>query len=169
MKNLFKSLAFVALATATFTACNEDACKDIECGEFGTCNEGVCLCESYYELGADNKCSVLERAKFLGSYNVSESCQFSTADYTSNINTNNTTANNEVRISNVWDSFNNAVVGTVAGNTITIARQTPDNDSYYIQGSGVLEGSTVVFTVTITDESDATAILTNNCTFTYAK
>ena len=168
MKNLFKSLAFVALAATTFTACNEDACKDVVCGDFGTCNEGVCLCETYYEKDADGLCSVLERAKFLGSFVYSEDCQGSTATNTSTVVAH--TELSQVKFVNLWGgSIVNGLVGDIAGNEVTIARQEPDNDGFFFEGTGKIEGGVITLEVNITDERDSEDIDTYSCTWTLTK
>lgn len=171
MKEIFKSLAFVCLAGLTITSCKKeddnvtiDPCINIECGTYGTCNEGTCLCEAYYETNAEGKCEVLQRAKFLSnSYAVTEACGTSTADYSATITAG--TALNEIRISNFWELFTNAVVATVSGNTLTISAQEPDNDGYNVVGSGYIEGTIVTINVTITDDNGNVA----TCTFTYTK
>jgi hypothetical protein len=163
MKNLFKTFALTLLASATFSSCETDPCKDVVCGDFGQCVEGTCVCNTGYEADAAGLCNTLQRAKFLGSFAVSDSCSNSgTASYTCPI-TANTGDISTVNITNFWGTFTNAVTATVSGNTITIARQQPDNDNFYVVGTGTISGTVITFSYTITNETDPNAIVTDNC------
>ncbi len=162
MKNLFsiKSLATACLAFAlafSFTSCEEDLCKDVECGANGTATEAAgacaCVCETGYE-GTD--CGTLVRAKFLGSINGNETCTTGSDIYAVTIAAG--TADENVTISNIYDQglVTNGTVNADGG--ITIASQT--------FGTGTISGSitrtggvtTISFTVAVAGSSDA-------CTF----
>ncbi len=71
-KNLlwFFGLALVAAATFT-TACNDDPCKDVKCGDNGDCFDGACVCNQGYE---GTNCDVTWANKFAGTWNASEVC-----------------------------------------------------------------------------------------------
>lgn len=179
MKNLFKSLALTLLAAATFTSCEQDPCKDVVCGDQGQCVEGTCVCNAGYEKDANNLCNTEQRTKFLKqnangtvsaqTYVVSDVCSNSgTSDYNTTISA-GTASITEVRVTNFYGLFTNAVVATVDGNTITIARQQPDNDSIYVVGSGTISGTTITFSYSISDETDSANIVTDSCTATWVK
>ena len=63
-------LAFAT--TVSLTSCNEDLCKNVECGAHGTCNAGVCDCEAGYENDTNGRCDVISSTKFVGEFNASE-------------------------------------------------------------------------------------------------
>jgi len=48
-----------------FTACETDPCEDTDCGTFGNCEEGICVCDEFYE--GDN-CELEIRERFIGSW-----------------------------------------------------------------------------------------------------
>lgn len=163
MKNLFKTFALTLLASATFSSCEQDPCKDVECGTEGQCFEGSCVCNTGYEQDSTGLCNTLQRAKFLGSFAVIDSCSNTgTASYNCSITANSTDVVS-VNITNFWGTFTNAVVATVSGNTITIARQKPDVQDFYVVGTGTISGTVITFSYTITDETDPNAIITDNC------
>lgn len=170
MKTFVKSLAFAALTAGFFSACDTDPCKDVVCGDHGTCVEGTCVCTTGYEKGSTGLCDTEQRAKFLSNaWAVSDSCSSSGASgYTAAIIT-STASVTDVRISNFWDQFTGYVNASVSGSTITIARQAPDNDGFYVQGSGTISGSTIAFSYTITDETDTTNISTDACSSVWTK
>lgn len=47
------------------TSCAKDPCRDVVCLNDGTCLDGTCLCQDWYE-GAN--CGTEERAKYYGNY-----------------------------------------------------------------------------------------------------
>lgn len=63
------ALSFAAIA---LTGC-KDPCKDVACQNAGTCDDGTCICATGYE---GTNCETEQRAKFLATYNVQESCTF---------------------------------------------------------------------------------------------
>lgn len=170
MKNLFKSLALTLLAAATFTSCEQDPCKDVVCGDQGQCVEGTCVCNAGYEKGATtNLCDTEQRAKFLGTFAVSDVCSNSgNSDYNVTISA-GTAGITEVRVTNFYGLFTSAVVATVDGNTITIARQQPDNDNIFVEGTGTISGTTITFSYAISDETDSANIVTDSCTASWVK
>ncbi len=62
MKNLFYLLT-ISFAL-TIGACN-DPCDDLDCGTNGTCDEGLCICDSGYE---GTNCEALVIDKYLGTW-----------------------------------------------------------------------------------------------------
>jgi hypothetical protein len=109
-----------------------------------------------------------EQKDFVGSYNVSEDCSASAAaSYNVTIVANGET---DVKLTNFWGLFVNSVNATISCETITIPRQEPDGDKYFVEGSGFIEKTdgniTINVTYTVTDESDPASIKTDNCSST---
>ncbi len=54
--------------------CNQDPCMsdDVDCGEFGNCvsveDDALCLCTSGYEKDSDDRCTVKQVEKFVGTW-----------------------------------------------------------------------------------------------------
>lgn len=67
MKNIIKLFLLFSL----ISACDNKSCEDVLCGPNQTCNKGFCYCLDGYE-GSD--CQDLASAKYIGNYNVSQSC-----------------------------------------------------------------------------------------------
>ncbi len=178
MKNFIKSLAFTLAAGAFFSSCEQDPCKDVVCGTNGSCVEGTCNCEAGYEKDAANLCNTMQRAKFIGAWTVAEDCAGATAAYPSAIAA-GTTSITEVSILDFWATFTNAVKATVNANdtkAITIARQEPDMDGYFVSGSGMINAAgALVINFTVTAETGGTVAVpgtvtsTQTCTATYTK
>lgn len=138
-------LAVGAFTTVTYTACNKDECKDVVCQNGGTCVTGNCNCATGYE---GTNCETAVRAKFLKTWAASDKDIATTTNlptYSSIIVAG--TAITEVKISKFSDSyFTNDVKATVSGNTITIASQQPDNDMYYVEGTGTYNSADMKIT-----------------------
>jgi hypothetical protein len=175
MKNLFKTFALTLLAAATFSSCEQDPCKDVVCGDQGQCVEGTCVCNANYEQDAAGLCNTLQRTKFLtvaangditsATYSVQDQCSLSGTPTYSCIVTAHPTDMSALNIADFWDdAFVASVVATVSGSTLTIARQEPDSDGYFVEGSGSISNGTITFSYTITDERDPAAIRTDACT-----
>jgi hypothetical protein len=166
-RNLFWIISLVLFSTTlTMTSCEDDPCKDVVCDANSDCFDGECICRVGYEKDAAGNCT-LEREKFLGTWTAADDCSASgTATYV--VTATKGGSDNEVAIANFWNVFANAVVATTSGSTITIERQEPDSDSFYVEGSGTISGSTITWTYKITDES-VTPIDTDNCTSTWTK
>jgi hypothetical protein len=164
MKSLIKALSFAAVFGFLATSCETDPCKDVETGEHGTCLEGIVTCDPGYEKDANNLCNLEQRAKFVDNWTVTEDCSASTpASYPVTI-INSTAGITEVKISNFWNLFVAATTATIEGNNITISRQEPDGDGYFIQGNGTINGNTITMTYTVTNETDPQNITSDVCT-----
>lgn len=149
--NIMKSFKQIALGAALtigafsatlYTSCNQDECKDVVCQNGGTCTEGKCTCVTGYE---GTNCETKSVTKFVKTWSASDKEANTTTTiptYVSAIVAG--TAVTEVKISNFSSGFfTNDVVGTVSGNTITVASQQPDNDGYYITtGTGTYDATT---------------------------
>lgn len=162
-KKLVYSLAFLLSMVVFSTSCGDtDPCKDVTCGDHGTCFEGGCVCDDGYEQDANGQCTVLSVSKFLGQFNVAEDCSNSPASsYTITITQG--IGASDVNISNFWGLFQNSVKATVNGNQITIARQEPDSDKFFVQGTGTLaveagNKTVITFSYTVSDETGTTPV-----------
>ena len=166
MKNLLKALSFAAVVGLFATSCTPDPCKDVVCNNGGTCVDGSCVCATGYE---GTNCDTEVRTKAIGTWTVADSCSNSgTASYTVTVVT-STGGISEVKITNFWGTFTNQVVATVSGSTVTIARQQPDNDNFYVEGTGTVSGNTITWSYTISDETVPTAIVSDVCSSTWTK
>ncbi len=136
--------AMTVFSVMFFSACEEDKCKDIVCQNDGVCVDGDCVCATGYE---GTLCETLSRAKFIGSFSVTDACSASgSATYTTGIAT-SSAAVDRVLITNFWDVFTNTVVASISGNTITIADQEPDNDGFRVSGSGTINAAGTSITI----------------------
>jgi hypothetical protein len=125
MKKVKSLLAIASLAFGMFVmnACT-DPCNDVECLNGGICDEGDCICAAGYE-GED--CGVEMRTKFIGSYNIVDSCE--PASRTSTISTSSSDVK-KVLISNIIDAtLGGTAVAEIDGTKITIAEQNVTDNS----------------------------------------
>lgn len=163
---LFLALILGTVAV-TFTSCgDDDPCKDVVCGTNGDCFEGSCVCNVGYEQDADGKCTVEQRAKFIGSYNGSEVCTVGTDNYTISIAT-SSNGIDKVVLSNVYNQ-GITLSGTVNKNALTIAAQTVTVGglTYTFQGTGTYTAGTPP---TIKIEYTIQGTPSNSCTFNGTK
>lgn len=151
------ALSFVALA---LTGC-KDECKDVVCQNGGTCEEGICLCATGYE---GTNCETEIRAKFLGSYTVSESCQSGNYSFSLSITSSSAGVSNII-INNFYDIGIN-VSATINGNSVTIPNQTINDGgvALTISGSGQLSGNILTLTYNISAGTES-----DSCTATCTK
>lgn len=162
---LMTAMLGVATLSMVFTSCNPDECKDVVCENGGVCSDidGSCDCAAGYE-GAN--CETLSRAKMIGDWAVEEDGSNSVADqYDVEIKA-NSNLESAIYISNVYNAFANDVDATVAGNVITILRQEPDGDGFFVVGSGTIDTTLtpnrINVNYTVTNESDPLNILTDD-------
>lgn len=157
MTNTLRRIALVAILTATAgTTMTMTSCKK----EDKVCNTG-------YE-GTDCKTEV--RAKFINAsgWSAEEVGSVSKAStFGVNIKT-SSTAVEKILISNLYNEFKNDVIATVSGNTFTIARQEPDADKFFVQGTGTFNGTSITVDYTVTDERTA-LVITDRVTGTWTK
>lgn len=147
------ALTLSAFGVVTYTSCNKDECKDVQCNNGGSCISGTCQCASGYE-GAN--CNTESRAKFVKSWAASDQIGTSNLVYTVAIG-NGTTINSVIISSAFSDNFfSNNISATVSndasGNSIiTIADQKPDaNGNYRVAGTGTYSAGKINWTYTIT-------------------
>jgi hypothetical protein len=169
MKN-FKSIlmsGFIALGTIStvLVSCNEDLCKDKVCANGGICDAatGNCACATGWE-GVD--CKTASRNKFLNAAGytvVEDGTSSASATYTGTIVASGTDST-ALNLGNVWGVFVNTVRGTVNGSTVTIARQQPDADGYWVEGNGTMN-STGVMTLKYKITYEPAGVLTSTDDF----
>ena len=150
MKNLIKALSFAAIVGFFATACNSDPCKDVVCGDHGTCTEGVCDCETGYEKDTADLCNTLMRAKFVGSFQAAESCDTLNYNYPVAIAANGTSIT-KFNIADLYLTGTTMIcdVNTVNGTEFTIPSQTIST-GLTCSGSGSINSTTRVITVSYT-------------------
>ena len=156
---LFAALLSTATFTTTMTSCENDPCKDVVCDDNSDCFDGECICRVGYEKDANNNC-VLERLKFVGSYQVSETCGSGSDVFNISLAA-GTSSNDQVVIANFYNTIANGVVATVNGSTLTIADQEPDNNGITLSGSGTYDNGVLTITYTLIDTSNGN---TDSCT-----
>jgi hypothetical protein len=110
-------LGAALIGLASFSSCT-DACKDVDCGP-GTCLEGDCVCPDGY---SGTSCSIENRAAFIGTFNVTETCSQSTDTYAVVIA--DGASATEVTISNIYNAGLVANATVNADGTLTIPSQT---------------------------------------------
>ncbi|MBL7802731.1 MAG: hypothetical protein JNL02_03275 [Saprospiraceae bacterium] len=116
----------------------------------------------------DKECETKQN-DYTGSYLVTEDCSASTpTSYASIVSAG--AADNEVLITNFWGAFQASVRATIDCDNITIARQEPDGDKFFVEGSGTRSKDgdrvTITFSYTVTDETNPASIGTDNCSNT---
>lgn len=138
-----------ALSAALAAGCEEDACDPGFEREGGAC--------------------VDSRLRLVGTWTVSETCSASgTSNYAVEIALAPAVPDG-LLISSFWNLFLTPVRASLSVDAITVDRQEPDADSYFVQGTGVVEDEpgSLSFDYRVTDETDETAILTDRCQSTW--
>lgn len=154
---ILQILGVAAIATIGMTSCEVDACKDVECGDNGTCVDGDCQCDTGYE-GTD--CDTEERAKFIGTYNVTEAC--TSGNYTYSITTATSASGITTIIISNFGDYGVNVTATVNGSNLTIANQTVGGGTF--SGTGQISGNILTITYNVTAGTS-----TDDCTMTCTK
>lgn len=156
---ILQILGVAAVATIGMVSCDTDPCKDVDCGVYGDCVEGDCVCDDGYEGAA---CATVQRDKFIATYNVNESCSSGNFTYSITVTT-SSTGISSIIITNFGDYTVN-VTGTVNenGTSITIPNQTVGGGTF--SGSGQISGDILTITYTVTAGSS-----TDTCTMTCTK
>lgn len=171
-KKLFFLPALLLGAFLMFSpACGDsDPCKDVVC-ENADCFEGDCVCRVGFEKDANGNCVTPAIDKIAGAYSVVEDCSLSDPDAYLAAIVAVSGDTKKATITNFWNLFKKPVNVTIDGQTkLIIARQDPDGDKFYVEGSGVIStnaaGKTVItFTYTVKDETGPT-VITDACNST---
>jgi hypothetical protein len=165
-KKLFLMAALLGALTLFTTSCGEaDPCKNVECAN-GTCLEGDCFCDPGYLNDSEGSCTI----DATGVYNVSENCTAGiySVEFKAGANT------GDLKIKGFWEEFVADVNVTVDGNSVSIPRQEPDGDKFFVEGTGTWAVNTsgkVVFTInyTVKDETNPGSIQTATCAATFTR
>jgi hypothetical protein len=161
MKNFSLTALYALLFTLLFS-CDPNTCRDIQCGEFGICEEGECFCEDYYEKDDNGLCNTLMREKVLGDWTSPNSCALTVTD-----SIHIEAASTDLGSININDlnSFSNSITASISETDLTIERQSPDNNSIFIEGSGEydVDTETISWELIISDESQ-NPIVIDSCT-----
>ena len=128
------------------------------------------LFAAFFVVSCNDESCDIEQADFVGQYSVVEDCSAS-APAAYNVTITAGASATELLLANVWDSFSAPVNATIDCGNITISRQEPDNDDFFVEGTGTLEkrdNDVVVITISykVTDETDPANIATDNCSST---
>lgn len=153
-------LAIGAFGVVTFTACNEDECKDVVCSNGGTCSGGSCSCPVGYE---GTSCQTLSSTKFVGSWRTTtEACTVSgsNSQYDIVVSASGTTAAT-LLISNLYDDSRTTTATLTGAGAFTINTQ-PFGSSGTITGTGSITNNqlSISYTVTVAGISDACSNVT---------
>ena len=155
---ILQILGVAIVATIGMVSCTTDACKDVDCGAWGTCVEGDCVCDLGY---TGTNCDAELRAAFDGTSNLSGTvaCTVTAGGNFPATATTFTTGSGITKIiMNIGGSL--ALTCTVTSTTsFTIDNQTIDTYTY--GGTGSLTGTTLSVTVTEDDPS-----VPETCTYT---
>lgn len=160
-------------------SCTEDLCKDVDCGENGTCFEGNCTCLTGYE---GTLCDAEWTDKFLGDY-VGVLCPLN--DPIVNINSALTREDFAlIRIANFAGSTK-AVLADVINENTTVLRGdiidvtglgitmppdfTVDASTVAYTGEGLYENGSLNFDITITYNSTLADEVSETCGMNYSK
>ena len=172
MKNLFKAFAFTAVLSAAFTACNNDPCKDVVCGDQGACDEGTCICNRGYEKDTANLCNLMIRSKYLGAGNGSAT--YSIAEVCGGVNSGGftmtvTAASDilDIAVANFGDSGQSVVMMVTGSRTLQVKPGQTIN-GIAVSGDGELDANgQLVIRYTGTDATTGAQVF--SCTMTGTK
>lgn len=161
MKSI-RNIAFAAIMTigafsaVTYTSCNKDECKGVECANGGTCINGTCSCPTGYE-GA--LCDVLSRDKFIGTYTGSETCDAGTDNYTITISANSDKI--KLTLTNLYNDNYTATCTMTGTNSFSFSGT---QSGVTFTGTGSLATTQLTVNYSLSD-----GVLTNACTFIGSK
>lgn len=147
----------------------EDLCitQNPNCQNGAACDMGSCLCPNGYE-GED--CSQEFRAKFIGNYIGSQSCDVDgmTMEYQSNILTEGSDPGSVVIFGLGDVLFDKKIIASIDGYDISVPDQSPNGDDIRIEGSGLLseDGTTLSWEFKVTN---TTTNIFDNCTMLATK
>ncbi|MEM6265680.1 MAG: hypothetical protein AAGI38_24470 [Bacteroidota bacterium] len=146
---LVVSLGCLLLGVA---ACGDD-CEDVDCLNGGTCVEGSCECPEDF---VGEQCEFSSARRFVGNYLVDYDCQRSGPEHRVIVSV-SPDDNAQLIFTDLGDldcgSETVAVIGTLAGNTLTIEEQTFCADlipnGYTFSGTGEVGGNSITLNFSI--------------------
>ncbi len=162
MKNTISKFSIFAFFLLFSLSACKDECDDVNCLNGAACDEGDCICTTGYE---GDVCQTETRAKFFGSYNVSENCTPSgNFNYQMTIVT--SAAGPLSVIINNFYGVGASVTATVSGANITVPNQTvtTQGEALTYSGSGQITGNILTMSY-----SASQGAATDNCSATCTK
>lgn len=161
----FFGLAIMAATTFTMTSCDEDPCKDVECGANGDCFDGACVCNQGFE---GTNCDVTWANKFVGTWTAKDVCTdannvITTYDYSANVTQ---VSETKINIKNFGGFGVAASVDFDLSDASTITISGTDNQARVFTGTGTYGADgkiTYSYTVKFTDNT------VDSCTGTMSK
>lgn len=150
MKNLIKLC--LLLCTIFAMSCNTDPCKDVVCGDEGTCVDGTCDCNFGYEKDADNLCNTPWAMKFVGSnLSATDSCYGGSQNVGVYVYATNITMTDATTLSSTnlfgYGSSNVIDVDVTSSNEVSI--NYTDVAGRIFSGSGMKSGNTLTMDVVV--------------------
>ena len=143
MRYVYAFLCLIIMSIA-LVSCDSDSCETIDCGPYKTCVNGICVCEQGLE---GDQCQIYSYEKFVGNYQVSESCAASTfpqgTQYVSDI-IQDSRAIDRIYITQ-FANFGLTVEAVINGIYVTIPNQ--NQGSYNVEGSGEYNTATGRITI----------------------
>lgn len=146
MKNFINLCLLVS--ALLLASCESNPCKDVVCGTSGTCAEGTCTCDKGYEMDDNKQCNVAMRDKFVGNYNLSETCSTGSDQYSVSIAT-SSQGIMKINITSLYNSSRTVTATLTDGEKFTIADNTPFGTGT-IKGAGTYDASTKKITLSYT-------------------
>jgi hypothetical protein len=140
MKTFFKFLSlFAFLLVLSLSGC-KDECDDVNCQNGATCDDGNCACTTGFE---GNECQAEQRAKFLGLYNVAETCTENGAFSFTMTVVGSSTGIRNIILDNFYGIGVAVTANVTSSNAITIPNQTVNaqGNAYTFSGSGQITGN----------------------------
>jgi hypothetical protein len=161
MKSLLKIFTVLTLVVIVVSSCKKDPCDDISCLNGGTCNDGTCACAEGYE---GTTCATEERAKFLSTYSVTETCPSGNLSYSSVVSTSSVGVSSIV-FSN-FGGYGVNVIGTANNSSVVFPNQTLDANGVpgTFSGTGQINGNILTVTYTV-----SSGTFSETCTMTCTK
>ncbi|MDP5172665.1 MAG: hypothetical protein NWR72_20650 [Bacteroidia bacterium] len=70
MNHLLRSCAYLFAIALLSTGCKQNPCKDKDCGAYGVCENGTCICEPGFTTDADGACNTRIAGLMKGTYDA---------------------------------------------------------------------------------------------------